>query len=67
MYTLSCRDLGMNCDFVARDETIEGVIMKLYGHGSVYHPKALEDIMEKARYIGQDGVMAMIIPKIRQE
>ena len=38
MITLACRDAGVDCDFVAKDETVDGVIRKAVDHVKSAHP-----------------------------
>ena len=37
MKVLSCRELGMDCDFVARGETEEEILMQGAEHGRTAH------------------------------
>ena len=40
MFSLSCRDMGHDCDFVATAETEEHVRKLLYAHAARAHPEA---------------------------
>ena len=53
-YTLACRDVGVDCDFVARDETEEQVleegekhVKKVHGYTDeqVNDPKFIEEVI----------------------
>lgn len=53
MFTLSCKDMGVDCPFVAEDETKEGALKKSMGHAVEKHgmdPKELEkmDVWQRA-------------------
>ena len=54
--TLSCRDLGADCDFVARGETEEDLMKAAAEHGAQVH--GMTDIppemMEKAKTMIRD-------------
>ena len=58
--TLSCRDVGPDCDFVATGETEEEVMAKAVEHGRTAH--GLEEIppelAEKARSVIRDAQAA---------
>lgn len=38
MKTLSCRDMGSNCPFIAKGETVDEVIRKMADHHKTEHP-----------------------------
>lgn len=38
MKTLACRDMGRDCDYVARDETDQGVMRLMMDHHRKVHP-----------------------------
>jgi predicted small metal-binding protein len=44
MKTLSCRDAGCDCDYVARGETEEEVMRDAAQHGMKEHGKTQEDM-----------------------
>jgi predicted small metal-binding protein len=46
MKTLSCRDAGCNCDYVARGETEEEVMRDAAQHGMKEHGKTQEDMTQ---------------------
>jgi len=48
---LSCRDVGVNCDFVARGETVEEILQKAREHARNAHgfPDIPPDLVEKVK------------------
>ena len=44
MFSLSCRDIGHDCDFVATAETEEQVRRLLYAHAARAHPETGETL-----------------------
>jgi predicted small metal-binding protein len=44
MKTLSCRDAGCDCDYIAKGETVEEVIKHAAQHGMKEHGKTQEDM-----------------------
>ncbi len=53
MYTLSCKDMGVECPFVAKGETQEEALKESMGHAVKVHgmdPKELEkmDVWQRA-------------------
>ncbi len=44
-YTLKCRDMGADCDFVAEGKTEEELIYKAAEHGRTVH--GIKEISEK--------------------
>ncbi len=48
---LSCREMGVECDFIARGKTVEEVLRKAVEHGKKVHgmTEIPPDKMEKAR------------------
>ena len=46
MKTLSCRDAGCDCDYVAKGETEEEVIRDAAQHGIKEHGKTQEDMTQ---------------------
>jgi len=48
MYSLSCKDLGMEkCDYVAMGETKEEAMQMSKDHAMKAHPKEMKEKMEK--------------------
>jgi predicted small metal-binding protein len=46
MKTLSCREAGCECDYIAKGETEEEVIRDAAGHGIKEHGKKQEDMTQ---------------------
>jgi predicted small metal-binding protein len=46
MKTLSCRDAGCDCDYVAKGETEEEVINDAADHGMKAHEKTQDDMTQ---------------------
>ena len=44
--TIACRDLGIDCPFVAKGDTEEEVVEKITEHGKTTHPKEVEGMMK---------------------
>jgi predicted small metal-binding protein len=64
MYSLSCASMGgTNCDFVAKDDTQEGVIAKLMEHAKIAHPEKLADMTPEK----MEAMKTMAMSKIVQE
>jgi len=65
MKTLACIDMepSLNCDYVAKAETDEGVIKDLTAHGMSAHPET----MEKMKGMSEEEVKAMMMPHIKEE
>ena len=47
MKTLSCQDMGVSCDFVAKAETDEEVIKMAMDHAKDVHPEKVKEMMSK--------------------
>ena len=46
MLKFSCKDLGMDCDFVATGETVEEVKQKAFAHAGVVHAEMMKGMNE---------------------
>jgi len=44
MKTLACRDAGMNCDYVAKGETMEELKKNSMDHVAAEHPDKVEEV-----------------------
>lgn len=44
MYTLSCRDAGVDCDFVAKGETMDEVLETGMDHVKKTHPEKVKEM-----------------------
>ena len=64
MKKLACRDMGMNCDFVAMGMTDEEVMQKLDEHGKATHPN---ELAEMAKTMSTEQMGAMMKSKIKDE
>ena len=53
---LRCRDVGMDCDFVARAETEEEILKKVAEHAQTVHnmDEIPEDVLAKVRSVIRD-------------
>jgi len=53
---LSCREMGADCDFIARGKTVEEVLEKAAEHGKTVHgmTEIPPDKPEKARSLVRD-------------
>ncbi len=47
MKTISCKDMGVDCGFVAKGETAEEVISKLNDHATKAHPEVVAEMSKK--------------------
>ena len=54
--SLSCRDTGADCDFVACGKTVEEVMQKAADHGRTYHNmnEIPRDLQDKASSVIRD-------------
>ena len=46
MLKFSCKDLGMDCDFVATGATVEEVKQKAFAHAGVVHAEMMKGMNE---------------------
>jgi len=49
MLKFACKDIGVDCDFVARGETVEEVKEKAFAHAGVVHAEILKSMTEEQR------------------
>ena len=47
MKTLSCKDMGVDCSFVAKGDTDEEVVKKLNDHAMKAHPEVVAEMSKK--------------------
>ena len=47
MMKFACKDLGMDCDFVATGATKEEVMQKAMAHGGVAHAALMKDMSKE--------------------
>jgi predicted small metal-binding protein len=65
MYTLSCKDMGIEtCDFVAKAKTKEEAMKMASDHFMKAHPKEAKEMMEK--YTKEESTQ-MMMDKIKEE
>lgn len=65
MYTLSCKDLGMeDCHFVAKADDKQKVIDDIIAHADEVHAEKMEDMRAS---MSQEEIEAMMGSKIKQE
>jgi len=61
MKTLSCKDLGAECAFVASGETNEEAMKKMMDHAKEAHPEKMEQMGK----MSEADVNAMMMAKIQ--
>lgn len=63
MKALSCKDISpaSTCNFVAQDETEDGVVAKMMEHAMANHPEDVKSMSEK---MSQDEIMQMMKSKV---
>lgn len=64
MKTFACKDLGMNCDFVAKGETEEDVLKQAIEHGQTTHKSEMD---EMAKTMSPEEIEKEIREKIKDE
>lgn len=64
MKTIKCSDFGMDCPFVAKDETEEGVVKKIAEHGMTIHKEEVEKMMAG---MSEEEKMNAIKSKMKEE
>ena len=45
-HSISCVDAGVNCPFVAKDETVDGVVQKMTEHAQDAHADIVKKLLE---------------------
>ncbi len=58
---LACRDMGMNCDFVANGDTNEEVMKQLSEHGMTVHAEEIQKMN-----MPKDEMMKMMMSNIKE-
>lgn len=56
MKTLACRDFGLDCDFVAKGETMDELKAMAMPHIASTHPEKMEDMKKMT----DEQMMAMV-------
>jgi predicted small metal-binding protein len=64
MYTLACKDLGSECDFVANGETQDAVLLVMMGHASTAHAAEMAKMTEGKT---PEDIKAMLTGKMKEE
>lgn len=64
MYTLACKDLGTDCEFVAKGETQDEVLQTMMGHASSAHADAVAKMSEG---MTPEDMKAMLMAKMKSE
>lgn len=64
MKTLACKDMGVNCGYVAKAETEEEVIEMMNEHAKKSHRDKIE---EMAKSMSQEEMEKMMREKIKEE
>lgn len=54
---LRCRDLGLECEFEAKGDSVDEVLQKAYAHALLQHPglKITPELVEQARTAIKDS------------
>lgn len=47
MFTFACKDVGVDCDFVAAGDTTEEVKEKAFAHAGVVHAEVMKSMTEE--------------------
>jgi predicted small metal-binding protein len=61
MKSLACKDMGMDCDFVATGNTVEEVKQKAMAHAQVVHADILKTMSSPAQMAEMQKTMDKII------
>lgn len=64
MKSISCRDMGMDCPWVGKGETLEDLAKQVKDHHMAEHPEYYEDTMKN---MSDDEIMDMIEPYVKEE
>ena len=62
MKTLSCRDMGVDCDFVAKADTIEETVKIATDHAMEAHA---EKIVEMSKTMSQDEMIKAMMSAVK--
>lgn len=63
-HSISCVDAGVNCPFVAVDETVEGVVHKMTEHAQDAHADVIKKLLET---MTPDELTQWLAEKVRTE
>lgn len=64
MKTLACRDMGIDCGFVARGESDDDAVALMVEHAEENHETELEELTDE---LGTDGVRKKMEACIKEE
>ena len=64
MKSLACKDLGMQCDFVATGNTVEEVKQKAMTHAQMVHGDILKTMSTPEQMVEMDKTMDRMIKEI---
>ena len=63
MYKFACKDVGVNCSFVAMGETVDEVKEKAFAHAGVIHADLMKTMTESQKADLTKTVIASIKPQ----
>ena len=59
MKEFACKDMGMDCDFVATGETVEDVMQQAFAHAQVAHAAVVAEMSSTPEKMAElQGVVA---------
>ena len=64
MKTVSCKDMGVTCDFVAKAETADAAVAMLSEHAMASHKEAVD---EMAKTMTPDQMKEAMMAKVKDE
>ena len=64
MKTIDCKDMGMDCPWVGKAETMDELVMKAKEHAMADHKEMWNDKMSK---MSDEEIKAMIEPHVKDE
>lgn len=59
---VSCRDMGVSCDFVAKGETIDEIVKQVKDHAMDKHPEKWEEM----KNMSDEEMKKMIESKVKE-
>ncbi|MEX2178205.1 MAG: DUF1059 domain-containing protein [Gemmatimonadaceae bacterium] len=60
MKEMGCRDLGGECDFIARGESNDDVKRRMFDHAATAHPEKLKDMTPETQRQMQERMDAVL-------
>lgn len=64
MKTLACKDMGIDCGYVAKGETAEEVVQKINDHAIKAHPDV---VGEMAKKMSKDEMADEMMSKVKDQ